>query len=299
MAWPEKNAPDERRQREADARQGRLPQVRRLRRDAHRRASWPRTSRCAPSAASTTSSTPTAGASSCSTTATLEEWDAHLEPADPLALHATARATPTASPPRRRSRSAKRGDRDRPRRDSTGDPSRTARSSSRSWAGRMGSVVGEKVDAPLRARRRPTGCRSCSCRPRGGARMQEGILSLMQMAKSVAALERLRRTRACRSSQRAAPPHHRRRGGELRVPRRREHRRAQGPHRLRRPARHRETIRQKLPEGFQRSEFLLAHGMVDGIVSRARDEAHDRHAARPPRPRRPAGGDDARGREAG
>ena len=59
----------------------------------------------------------------------------------------------------------------------------------------------------------------------GGARMQEGILSLMQMAKTVAALERLE-GRAAAVHQRAPAPDDGRRGGELRAAGRREHRRA-------------------------------------------------------------------------
>ena len=41
-----------------------------------------------------------------------------------------------------------------------------------------------------------------------------------------------------------------------------------------------QTIRQKLPEGFQRSEFLLEHGFLDAVVKRARDEGLHRHGAR-------------------
>ena len=101
----------------------------------------------------------------------------------------------------------------------------------------------------------------------GGARMQEGILSLMQMAKTVAALERLKDARlpffsvllhpttggvaasfALLGDVNLAEP-----GALIGFA---------GPRVIE------QTIRQKLPEGFQRSEFLLAHGMVDDIVSR-------------------------------
>jgi acetyl-CoA carboxylase carboxyl transferase subunit beta len=97
--------------------------------------------------------------------------------------------------------------------------------------------------------------------------MQEGILSLMQMAKTVAALERLKS---------AALPFvsvllHPTTGGvaasfallgDVNIAEPRALIGFAGPRVIE------STIRQKLPEGFQRSEFLLAHGMIDRIVSR-------------------------------
>jgi acetyl-CoA carboxylase carboxyl transferase subunit beta len=97
--------------------------------------------------------------------------------------------------------------------------------------------------------------------------MQEGILSLMQMAKTVAALQRLKR---------AALPFvsvllHPTTGGvaasfallgDVNLAEPGALIGFAGPRVIE------STIRQKLPEGFQRSEFLLAHGMVDRIVSR-------------------------------
>jgi acetyl-CoA carboxylase carboxyl transferase subunit beta len=97
--------------------------------------------------------------------------------------------------------------------------------------------------------------------------MQEGILSLMQMAKTVAALERLKDARLPFISVLLHPTT----GGvaasfallgDLNLAE---------PNALIGFAGARvieSTIRQKLPEGFQRSEFLLAHGMIDRIVSR-------------------------------
>ena len=102
----------------------------------------------------------------------------------------------------------------------------------------------------------------------GGARMQEGILSLMQMAKGVAARERLREARLPFISVLLHPTT----GGVAAsfAPPRRDVNLAEpkaligfaGPRVIE------STIRQKLPEGFQRAEFLLAHGMVDCIESR-------------------------------
>ena len=103
--------------------------------------------------------------------------------------------------------------------------------------GSMGVVVGEKIARAVEMaleRRQPVIVISCS----GGARMMEGALSLMQMAKVSAALARLDRAElpvhlgADRSDDR-------RRDRELRHARRSEHRRAEGADRLRRAARHR------------------------------------------------------------
>ena len=101
----------------------------------------------------------------------------------------------------------------------------------------------------------------------GGARMQEGILSLMQMAKTVAALERLKNARLPFLSVLLHPTT----GGvaasfallgDVNIAEPGALIGFAGPRVIE------QTIRQKLPEGFQRSEYLLAHGMVDRIVSR-------------------------------
>jgi len=132
--------------------------------------------------------------------------------------------------------------------------------------GSMGSVVGEKVTRLFERateERLPVVLLQAS----GGARMQEGILSLMQMAKSVAALERLRN---------AAIPFiscllHPTTGGvaasfaflgDVNIA---EHNALIG---FAGPRVIENTIRQTLPEGFQRAEFLLEHGMVDMVQSR-------------------------------
>jgi len=138
-------------------------------------------------------------------------------------------------------------------------------------AGSMGSVVGEKVArAAERAvtERRPLILVSTS----GGARMQEGILSLMQMAKISAALGRLAEARVPYVSVMADPTT----GGvtasyamlgDLNIAEPNALIGFAGPRVIE------QTIRQTLPEGFQRSEFLLEHGMLDLIVDRSEMKA--------------------------
>jgi acetyl-CoA carboxylase carboxyl transferase subunit beta len=133
--------------------------------------------------------------------------------------------------------------------------------------GSMGSVVGEKI---TRAAERayeascPLIVISCS----GGARMQEGALSLMQMAKISAALARLDEKGIPYISLLTDPTT----GGvtasfamlgDLIVAEPKALIGFAGPRVIE------QTIRQKLPTGFQRSEFLLEHGMIDIIVDRA------------------------------
>jgi acetyl-CoA carboxylase carboxyl transferase subunit beta len=132
--------------------------------------------------------------------------------------------------------------------------------------GSMGSVVGEKVArAAERAisRRVPLVVFSAS----GGARMQEGILSLMQMAKTSAAVARMREARVPFISVLTDPTF----GGvaasfamlgDVNIAEPGALIGFAGPRVIE------QTIKQQLPEGFQRSEFLLEHGMVDMIVER-------------------------------
>jgi acetyl-CoA carboxylase carboxyl transferase subunit beta len=136
----------------------------------------------------------------------------------------------------------------------------------------MGSVVGEKVarsaEAAL-ARRVPLIIVSAS----GGARMQEGTLSLMQLVKTVAATERLRLAGVPLISVMSDPTT----GGVF------ASFAALGDVNLAEPnaligfagARvSAGTIQGELPEGFQRSEFLFKHGFIDRVVHRSdlRDE---------------------------
>ena len=132
--------------------------------------------------------------------------------------------------------------------------------------GSMGVVVGEKITRGIEravAERLPMIIVSCS----GGARMMEGALSLMQMAKVSAALARLDRARLPYISVLTDPTT----GGvtasfamlgDLNIAEPRALIGFAGPRVIE------QTIRQKLPEGFQRSEFLLEHGMLDMVVDR-------------------------------
>jgi len=132
--------------------------------------------------------------------------------------------------------------------------------------GSMASVVGEKLTRAIELaiqKRMPLIIVSAS----GGARMQEGILSLMQMAKTSAALYRLAEERVPYISLLTDPTT----GGvtasfamlgDLVLAEPRALIGFAGPRVIA------ETIRQPLPEGFQRSEFLLEHGQLDMVVER-------------------------------
>ena len=133
--------------------------------------------------------------------------------------------------------------------------------------GSMGSVVGEKFAraAELALELRiPLVCFSAS----GGARMQEALFSLMQMAKTSAALERLRQKGVPYFSVMTDPVY----GGvsaslamlgDLNIAEPAALIGFAGPRVIE------QTVREKLPEGFQRSEFLLEHGAIDMIVDRS------------------------------
>lgn len=132
--------------------------------------------------------------------------------------------------------------------------------------GSMGSVVGEKI-ARLAERAIAEGCGVIIFCSSGGARMQEGILSLMQMAKTSAAIARLKGNGLPYISVLTDPTT----GGVS------ASFAMLGDVILAEPkaiigfAGQRvieQTIKQKLPEGFQRSEYLLEHGMIDLIVER-------------------------------
>jgi len=132
--------------------------------------------------------------------------------------------------------------------------------------GSMGSAVGEKVTRLIeRAMNEHSALIIFSAS--GGARMQEGTLSLMQMAKISAALAALDEARLPFISVLTDPTT----GGvtasfamlgDVIVAEPKALIGFAGPRVIE------QTIRQKLPEGFQRSEFLLEHGMVDSIVER-------------------------------
>lgn len=133
-------------------------------------------------------------------------------------------------------------------------------------AGSMGSVVGERfsrgVDEAIR-RNAPFVCFAAS----GGARMQEGLVSLMQMAKTTAAVTRLARAGLPFVSVLTDPTL----GGvsasfafmgDVVIAEPKALIGFAGPRVIE------QTVREKLPEGFQRSEFLLKKGQIDLIVDR-------------------------------
>jgi len=128
----------------------------------------------------------------------------------------------------------------------------------------MGAVVGEMITAPSR-KQRPEAAADRHLGS-GGARMMEGVISLMQWRKSPPRWPAWIPPRCLTS--RDDRSHHRRHDRFVRHAGRFEHCRAGGADRIRRPRVIEQTIRQKLPEGFQRSEFLLQHGMLDAVVHR-------------------------------
>ena len=132
--------------------------------------------------------------------------------------------------------------------------------------GSMGSVVGERFVRGIEhamEHRTPLVCFSAS----GGARMQEGLLSLLQMAKTSAALGALARQHLPFVSVQTDPTT----GGvsaslamlgDINIAEPRALIGFAGPRVIQ------QTVRETLPEGFQRSEFLLEHGAIDMIVDR-------------------------------
>ncbi|NBV42243.1 acetyl-CoA carboxylase carboxyltransferase subunit beta [bacterium] len=132
--------------------------------------------------------------------------------------------------------------------------------------GSMGSVVGEKITRTVERSiddLKPVVVFTAS----GGARMQEGIMSLMQMAKTSAALERLAEKKVPYISVLCDPTT----GGtsasfatlgDINIAEPGALVSFAGPRVIE------QTIRQKLPKGAQRAEFLLKHGMVDLVVNR-------------------------------
>ena len=133
--------------------------------------------------------------------------------------------------------------------------------------GSMGNAVGEKFTRAANTaleQRIPLVCFAAS----GGARMQEALISLMQMAKTSAVLERLKQAGVPYVSVLTDPIY----GGvsaslallgDLNVAEPGARAGFAGPNIIE------QTIRQTLPNGFQRSEFLLDHGAIDMIIHRA------------------------------
>jgi len=141
--------------------------------------------------------------------------------------------------------------------------------------GSMGYVVGEKFSRAAQValdEHIPLICFSAT----GGARMQEALISLMQMAKTSAIIEKLKESGVPYISIMTDPVY----GGvsaslallgDLNVAEPGARAGFAGPNIIE------QTIRQKLPKGFQRSEFLLDHGAIDMIIHRA--EMRDRIAS--------------------
>jgi acetyl-CoA carboxylase carboxyl transferase subunit beta len=195
---------------------------------------------------------------------TFKEWDADLEPEDRLSFHDTRSYRD-----RLKGHQAKTG-----RKDAIviGEGSINSRRLAlgifdfRFMGGSMGSVVGEKIcrtaDRAL-AGRTPFLLVTTS----GGARMQEGMLSLMQMAKTAAAIARLGEARVPFISLLTDPTF----GGvtasvamlgDVVIAEPKALIGFAGPRVIE------QTIKQQLPDEFQRAEFLLEHGMIDMIVER-------------------------------
>ena len=196
--------------------------------------------------------------------AMLEEWDAHLSPGDPLNF-SDGKSYPDRVAAAQKNTKTK---------DAieigaatmNGIPIAYGAFVFQFMGGSMGSVVGEKITRLFERgaeRRLPVVLLQAS----GGARMQEGILSLMQMAKTVGARERLKDAAVPFISVLLGPTT----GGvaasfsflgDVNIAEPNALIGFAGPRVIE------TTIRQKLPEGFQSSEFLLEHGMVDRIVAR-------------------------------
>ncbi|HET8760704.1 MAG TPA: acetyl-CoA carboxylase, carboxyltransferase subunit beta [Nitrospiria bacterium] len=193
-----------------------------------------------------------------------KEWDADLSPADPLGFRDTQRY-------RDRLKTAQE---QTGRRDAMVSGSGTVEGRTIAlcvfhfgfMGGSMGSVVGERI---VRAAERAEANRSplVVVTASGGARMQEGILSLMQMAKTSAAVGRLQRAGLPYVSILTDPTY----GGvsasiatlgDVILAEPKALIGFAGPRVIE------QTIKQQLPPGFQRAEFLLEHGMIDAIVER-------------------------------
>ena len=194
----------------------------------------------------------------------LEPWDAHLAPGDPLRFSDGKSYAERAAQSQKKAKSREAIDIGRARIE--GREVAFGAFNFAFMGGSMGSVVGEKVTRLFEraiSERLPVVLLQAS----GGARMQEGILSLMQMAKAVAALERYRSARLPFLSVLLHPTT----GGvaasfaflgDVNIAEPKALIGFAGPRVIE------NTIRQTLPAGFQRAEFLLEHGMIDLIVAR-------------------------------
>lgn len=192
------------------------------------------------------------------------EWDAELSPKDPLKFKDTMRYV----------------DRLKKNLEKTGCPDALVIGAAKIncrpvvlaifnfsfMAGSMGSVVGEKLTRGIERateEKIPLVIFSAS----GGARMQEGVLSLMQMAKTSAAIAKLQAEKVLFISVLTDPTF----GGvtasfamlgDIIIAEPKSLIGFAGPRVIQ------QTIKTQLPKGFQRAEFLLKHGMIDMVVER-------------------------------
>jgi len=194
----------------------------------------------------------------------LETWDEHLRPCDPITFSDGKAYTERIATAQRATGSTEAIEIGRARIE--GRPIAYGAFIFSFMGGSMGSVVGEKVTR-LFERATASELPVVLLQASGGARMQEGILSLMQMAKTVGALERLRAAGLPFISVLLHPTT----GGvaasfallgDVNIAEPKALIGFAGPRVIE------TTIRQKLPEGFQTAEFLLEHGMIDLIVPR-------------------------------
>ncbi len=193
---------------------------------------------------------------------TFEEWDADLRSEDPLGFPGYAERYREAVERTGRAEAVLTG-----RGRIGGIPAAVGVMDFDFLGGSMGSVVGEKI-ARLFERAAALGLPVVTCSASGGARMQEGVLSLMQLAKTAAAVGRLHEAGLPFVSVLCDPTT----GGTTASFAMLGDVHVAEPGALIGFAGARvieQTIRQKLPEGFQSAEFLLQHGMVDLIVPRA------------------------------
>ncbi|HEY6940944.1 acetyl-CoA carboxylase, carboxyltransferase subunit beta [Dokdonella sp.] len=202
-----------------------------------------------------------------------QELDAGLEPADPLKFRDSKKYKDRIAAAQKQT-----GEKDAlvsMRGTLKGNPLAACAFEFSYMGGSMGSVVGEKFTRAAElalAERMPLVCFSAT----GGARMQEGLFSLMQMAKTSAALARMRDAGVPFISVLTHPTT----GGvsaslgmlgDVNVGEPKALIGFAGPRVIE------QTVRETLPEGFQRSEFLLDHGAIDLIVDRR--EMRDKLAA--------------------
>ncbi|MBI4430533.1 MAG: acetyl-CoA carboxylase carboxyltransferase subunit beta [Candidatus Omnitrophica bacterium] len=196
---------------------------------------------------------------------TFEETDAHLRSTDPLRFKAAKSYTDKLAEDRKKS--------GLPEASVTGVGTLNGRrvalavTDTRFIMGSMGSVVGEKFTRLAEKAEEEKIPLIAVCGSGGGARMYEGMLSLMQMAKTSAAIARLHNKHIPYISVLTHPTM----GGvmasfaslgDIIMAEPKALIGFAGPRVIE------QTIRQKLPEGFQTSEFLLEHGLIDMVVDR-------------------------------